>query len=117
MSAKKKPSRHLPPTAQVLAERADRKLNVISKTLKTMLPHWERLIREKEILHGQVETLVVENAVLRKSQCKCPPTDANAFISKPLAHPYGDSPIPILTDTTGSIAAPSAPAVLWGNVS
>ena len=52
--------RHAKPTAQQLADRSYRKILVLERkfrTLKIVLDHFGRVLREKEILQGQVETL------------------------------------------------------------
>lgn len=50
-------SRHAKPSMKVLAPRIDRKLNILVKHVPTLLDHCQRLLREKEILQGENETL------------------------------------------------------------
>lgn len=129
MKTKPKPnSRHAQPTLDVLAPRMDKKLNKIAKHMLTLANHTNRLTDEKIILHGQVETLteaynraevrwktkydalLAENASLRETQCKCPPTVANVFVAAPLSGGWEKPNEPMASVAQTDITAPAPPA-------
>lgn len=118
-------SRHAQPTLDVLAPRMDKKLNKIAKHMLTLANHTNRLTDEKIILHGQVETLtkaynraevrwkakydalLAENASLRETQCRCPPTAANAFVAEPLSGSWEKPNEPMASVAKTDITAPA----------
>ena len=86
-------NRHRAPTAEMLANRAYRKLLLIEKDLAVLrahmpgiVKHCERLLREKETLMNMVGDVHVEdyNRILR---------EANGFMARPIR---ADTPTPII---------------------